>query len=114
MQEQALFRLSVLVAVFGLFFLYWYADGISLEPAQNLDAIKPEETVTLRGIISQVQAHDKVLFLRLDGERKETADVILFTDNNVFLREGDTIEVTGTVEEYQGKKEVVASSVMLK
>ena len=57
---------------------------------------------------------DRVAFIELQGERVETIDVFLFADEDVYLQEGDYVEITGTVEEYQGKKEVIASKIVKK
>jgi len=38
----------------------------------------------------------------------------LFKDSEIFLEEGDYVEVTGTVEDYNGKKEVIANKVVKK
>ncbi len=113
MQEKTLFRLSLAAALAGLLFLFFYAGTVTLERAERFDSLLPEEKVTLRGILTKVSEQEKVVFLQLDGERRETIDVVLFREENIPLQKGDYVEITGTVEEYEGKKEVIAGKVEL-
>lgn len=113
MHEKTLFRLSLIVTLAGMLFLLFYAGAIKLERVERLDSLLPEEKVTLRGVLTRVSEQDKVIFLQLDGERLETIDVVLFPEENLPLQEGDYVEIIGTVEEYEGKKEVIAGKVML-
>ena len=57
---------------------------------------------------------EKVIFIELTGERTETVDVIVFPDSDIFVNEGDYIELSGTIEEYEGKKEIIANNIVLK
>lgn len=98
----------------GLAFLYFYAEEVQLPNAQKLDNIAPEEKVHLQGIISRLNQQDKVVFIELQGERIETTNVISFTDEELYLKEGDMVDIIGTVEDYQGKKEVIASHIVKK
>ncbi len=113
MHEKTIFRISLLVTIAGLLFLFFYAGAVRLERVERIDSLLPEEKVTLRGVLTRVSEHEKVVFLQMDGERRETLDVVLFHDENLPLREGDYVEITGTVEEYEGKKEVIAGKVEL-
>ena len=113
MDEKKLYFISIVVTILGLAFLYFYAEEIDLE-VKELDAVKPNEIIKLKGVLTQVTTKDKVIFLQLQGEKMITSDVILFTSEDTFLKPGDYIEVEGRVEEYQGKKEVIANSIILK
>ena len=114
MEEKTLLSASLIMVLLGLTFLYFYAEEVQIRAAQQLGNLPPEEEVRLQGVISRVSQQDRVAFIELQGERVETIDVVLFADEDVYLQEGDYVEITGTVEEYQGKKEVVATSVILK
>lgn len=114
MQEKTLIKVSVLMVIVGLFFLFLYAEKVPLKPVQQLDSYKPEEKVLMTGTINRVSSKDKVTFLELEGERIETNDVIVFPDEELFLQQGDYVEISGTVEEYNGKKEVIASKIVKK
>lgn len=111
MKEHTILQISIVMVILGLAFLYVYAEEVELPYAQQLSNIAPEEKVRIQGVIGRVSQQDKVAFIELQGERIETMNVVLFADEDVYLQEGDYVEITGTVEEYQGKKEVIASKV---
>ena len=48
------------------------------------------------------------------GERIETMDVVVFPEEEIFLTEGAYVKISGMVEEYQGKKELIASKIVMK
>lgn len=114
MKEKTLLQASLIMVLAGLIFLYFYAEEADLPMVEKLNTMLPEEKVRLQGIIWRLRQQDKVAFIELQGERIETMDVVLFTDEDLYVQEGDVVEIKGTVEEYQGKKEVVATRLMKK
>ncbi len=114
MQEKTLFKVSFLLALLGLAFLFFYAEEVDLKVMENLDNSLPDETVKVRGTIQSLNKQEKVLFLNLEAERLEMMDIIVFPEEELFLQEGDYVEITGTVEEYKGKREVIASTIIKK
>ena len=114
MQEKNIFRTAIIAALLGLTFLFFYSGEADLQAVERIDSAIPEETVNLKGTVNRVSVSDKVIFLEIEGERVEKTDVILFTDQEIFVKPGDHVEISGTVEEYQGKKEVIANRILLK
>ena len=114
MQEKTILKVAIVVTIIGLAFLFLYAGEVELKAVERIDSAIPEETVEMTGIVSRVSQHDKVIFLELEGQRIEKVDVILFTDENIFLKAGDYVEISGTIEEYEGKREIIANKIMLK
>ena len=114
MEEKNLLQISIIMVLLGLAFLYFYAEEVEVPTSSQLGNIAPEEKVQIQGIISRLNQQDKVAFIELQGERIETMEVVLFADEEVYLREGDYVEIMGTVEDYQGKKEVIASQIIKK
>lgn len=112
MNEKTLLKISLAATILGLTFLFFYAGQFDLRAIENANL--PEEKVQLQGIIKTLQMKDKVAFMVIEGQRVETTPVVVFPPEELFLKAGDYVEIVGTVEEYQGKKEVVASSVILK
>jgi len=114
MEEKTILQASIIMVLLGLAFLYFYAEEVEIPTAAPLENIAPEEQVRIQGVISRVSRQDKVAFIELQGERIETIDIVLFAEEDIYLREGDYVEIEGTVEDYQGKKEVVASRITKK
>lgn len=114
MQEKSLVRISLLITVLGLSFLFVYAQTLDLEPTADLETIPPSEKVAMKGTVKNLKVTDKAVFFELEGEKVVTTDVILFPDQSMYLREGDQVEMTGQVEEYKGEKELIAERIVLK
>lgn len=114
MEEKNLLQVSIIMVLVGLAFLYFYAGEIEMPISSQLENTAPEEKVQIRGIISRLSQQDKVAFIELQGERIEAMKVVLFADEEAYLQEGDYVEIIGTVEEYRGKKEVIASYITKK
>ena len=114
MQEKTLLKLSVLATVLGLALLWFFAQDLNLKVVEDIQTAPSSQQVKVRGILGKVTQHDRVVFLTLQGEKVETMDVILFPKDNLFLREGDYVEIEGQVEDYQGTKEIVGSKVTIK
>ena len=114
MNEKTILQISLIMIILGIAFLFFYAEEVEIPTAQQLDNIPPEEKVRVQGIITTVSKQGKVAFLQLQGERVETMNIVLFPDQDLYLQKGDYVEIIGTVEDYQGKKEVVASKITKK
>lgn len=112
MNQKNLLRVSLAVTLLGLVFLFFYAGQFDLRTVENINL--PEEKVQLAGTIKSLSMKDKVAFMEVEGEKIETIPVVLFTPEELFLKTGDYVEIVGTMEEYKGKKEVIASSVVVK
>jgi DNA/RNA endonuclease YhcR with UshA esterase domain len=112
--ERTLLKISITITIIGLSFLFLYSEEIDLREIASIDTQLPEEIVTMQGIVQKVQPSDKVLFMNVAGQRTENVDVILFTEENIYVKKGDSVEISGTVEEYKGKKEIIANKIRLK
>jgi hypothetical protein len=55
--EKNLLRLSIIVSLVGLLFLYLYATEISFEPINKIDIIPVDSTVTVQGRVSNNYTH---------------------------------------------------------
>lgn len=114
MQEKALVRISLLVAVLGLSFLFVYAQSFEFSLKPDVDHALPAEKVLMKGTVKNLKVTDKAVFFELEGERVITTDIILFPESSIYLHDGDYVELSGQVEEYKGEKEVVADEIVLK
>jgi len=114
MDEKTLIRISIIIMVLGLGFLFWYAEELDLQVVTRIDTEAPSEPITIAGTVEQLQPQGKATFIQLSGMMPVKTDIILFPEEELFLQEGDYVEVSGTVEEFNGKKEVIGSKVVLK
>ena len=114
MQEKQLIKTSLIVASIGLLILLFFADSFELVAINNIENIENEQEVKLQGVITRLTQLEKVVFIELEGEQIVKSDVILFPDEDLYLQEGNYVEITGTIEEYNNKKEVIANEIVLK
>ncbi len=114
MQEKQLIKISLIVAGLGLLILLFFADSFELVTTNNIENIENEQEVKLQGTIIRLTKLDKVVFIELEGEQVVKSDVILFPNEDIYLEEGNYVEITGTIEEYNNKKEVIANEIVLK
>jgi len=114
MEEKTLIKISFITVILGLSFLFLYAEEFNLRAIEDLSLIPSAEEIKLEGKVSSLTITDKAIFLELEGEKIIKTDVILFPQGSIYLKEGDYVEIYGEVEEYNNKKEVIASKVVLK
>ena len=114
MEEKTIFKVSLIITILGLLFLYFYADEFTANIVQNIDNLPKTSQVTIKGKIQSLTIKDKAIFLKIEGEQTITTDAIIFQKEALYLHEGDNVEITGNVEDYQRKKEIVASKVIIK
>jgi DNA/RNA endonuclease YhcR with UshA esterase domain len=114
MQEKHLIKLAYVFLIFGLLWLFSVGEWTTLEPITEITESKPEQTVNLQGQITALSKHGNSYFLKISGLAETTNEVILFPEENLPLKIGDHVEIRGEVEEYNGKKEIIASEIKLK
>ena len=114
MQEQTLFKIAIISTIMGLVFLFLYSQTIDLKQVGHLEDAFINEQVKINGIIEQITTTEKATFLKISGSKTDTFDIILFPEEEIELNKGDLVEITGKVEEYNGRKEIIASEVFLK
>jgi DNA/RNA endonuclease YhcR with UshA esterase domain len=74
------------------------------------------ETVTVEGIVSEVHVSERATFIDLGGRypNEEFTGVIFTSDagafSNVDAYEGKTLDITGTVQLYRGRPEIILTS----
>jgi DNA/RNA endonuclease YhcR with UshA esterase domain len=114
MQEKTILKISILITLIGLMILFVLSESLELNVVNKIDQVPAEEEVKMSGIIGKVTNSEKVTFLKLEAEKKEFVDVLLFQSEPLSLHQGDYVEITGTVEEYEGKKEIIANKIIKK
>jgi len=114
MNEKTILQISLVVGIVGIIGLFIVSSGIKLDPVVSLEGIPEEEVVVVKGVVGRVSDTEKVTFVEVQNEKIEKIDVVVFKDAPLVLREGDYVEITGTVEDYLGKKEVIGNKVVKK
>jgi len=115
MREKTLFKIALVCSFFGLIGLYFVSENILIDNIHISDIEKEElgKKINIIGKIERVTNGDKVVFLEVSELKTEKISVILFKDRDIELNEGSYIEVEGEIDDYNGKKEIIANSVKL-
>ena len=113
MNEKFLYKLALSVMVLGLLILFFLAQFSEELPIETIDNLPKAEQTTITGEVQSVRTSDNVIFLKIQGNKIITTDVIVFNDEPIFIEKGNRVTVSGQVEEYKGKKEIIASSITL-
>lgn len=112
MQEKTLLRISLVITIIGLVFLFFYTQEYEIPKVTSLETIPPEEKVMVQGVIKKMSTSEKTIFMEISGQQLITMDVIAFPEEEPYLQEGDDVKIQGTVETYKGKKEIIADKIV--
>ncbi len=114
MNEKTLVTWSAVTTIVGLLLLFFFAEEVPVQKVENLEDFSPQEVVRLEGVINKVTKKENVFFLEVAGIRRENQQVIIFPKEDLYLKPGNIVEITGLVEEYHGQKELIASTIVVK
>ncbi len=120
-EDQSILKLSFAVSTFGLLLLFYVSANLQppLMKISGIDYDKTGSRVTVKGVITSIKFHDNghIFLVVSDGTGEISVSLFknlvekLGEEKIKEIRPGNTIEVTGTVEEYQGSLEIVPRTV---
>jgi len=106
-------KTALICSFIGIGLLYFFTQ-LEMKETSIIDLPKIENSnVLIKGKISSVNIHDKMMFLSIDQERIDSVDVVLFKDSDFELYKGMNVEIVGELMDYQGKKEIIANQVRI-
>lgn len=113
MHDKTLLKIAITFSIIGLIALFFISDKIEVDEItiDKLDEMEIGKTVKIKGYVENVNNLEKVAFLRIAQEKTETVSIVLFKEENISLEKGDYVEVTGEVEDYEGKKEIIGNLI---
>lgn len=123
MEEKLLLKISIICALIGLAILFWISRNLELA-TNKIGEITVEDlgkNVKVCGkIISKFQTKTNHIFLRLQDDTG-IIDIVIFNNSaeNIKklgadpyqLKKYEDVCITGNVEEYQEKLEIIAKSI---
>lgn len=113
MDDRTLTRISLIGSILGVALLFLISGNISVteKTIAQLDSVPEGQEIEVKGIVMRVSDKDKVAFLDVAQQRTDKVTVVLFKDRNITLHEGEFVTVVGSVDEYNGKKEIMGNKV---
>ena len=115
MKEKTLFKTALICSFVGLIILFFISERISVDNVgiSDLEMEEIGKDIKLIGKIERVTNADKVVFLEISELKTEKVSIILFKDRDIDLIEGSYVEVYGEIDEYNGKREIIANKVKI-
>ncbi len=113
MKEKSLLKIALICSLIGIFVLYLVSEKISIDEIkiEDLENRDIGDNVKIVGRVEQISNLDKVAFLKIGQMKTENIDVILFKDRDIELRKGDYVEIIGEIDDYEGKRQLIANIV---
>ncbi len=113
MNEKTLLKLALVCIVVGLIGLYFISGRISVEEKDisRITYADAEKDVKVSGIISKVENRGNITVVEITQPTK--IQVVLF-ETDLDIAEGSNVDVYGTVEEFNGRMELIGNVIRLR
>jgi RecJ-like exonuclease len=113
LQESFLLKIALVVSVLGIVFLYLISTQIELNDTtiEKITSGSAEDKVSVTGLVTSVKQSGQTTFITLS--QTNNVDVVVFS-KNLSLAAGDVVKIIGKVQDYNGKKEIIADKVEMK
>ena len=114
MDENLLLSIAIACSIIGVIGLYLIAGRIEADESaiSRINSGQADSEVMVSGKVSRIT--DEEGFVIIEIERKERIPVFVMKNNDYSgLRKDDMVQVRGAVQEYKGKKEIVADEIRI-
>ena len=111
MKETTLLKVALICSLVGLVALYFISERIELKDYKPnfLNNKNIGDSVKFSGKITKITNGNNVVFIELI--QQVPVSVVVFTDKNLNLNEKDIVNISGKVQEYNGKEEIIADEI---
>jgi DNA/RNA endonuclease YhcR with UshA esterase domain len=111
MREKTLLQIAIVISILGLVFLYYVSENtlIGEKIIESIDSTDFEKDIRIKGTVEKVIDKDKILILEVS--QPKTITVIAFKDGAIDIKEGELVQIFGSVQEYEGKPEIIADEI---
>ncbi len=108
MDEKTLLKISLITSIAGVALLFVISLNVGSEE-KPFQLVQDGDYTVVSGKIAKVSAMENITFLTIYQTAPFTAVVI--GKEYLQLSEGDSVEMSGNVQDYEGKKEFVAEEI---
>jgi len=108
-----LLRLALICSLAGILALFFISERMEIKE-KNINEINKDnigEDVRIKGIVSK--SSDKGKIILLDIIQPETITIVLFKDSDFNISTGTKVEITGEIDEFNGKMEIIGNKVKI-
>ncbi len=108
MKEKTLLKIALICTILGIVLLLFLSELVEVKESKISEAKQIDNgIVRITGIVENVRVGEKATILTIS--KKESIDVVVFENPN--FQKGDFVDVTGEVQDYEGKKEILAKEI---
>ncbi|MCK4521507.1 MAG: hypothetical protein KAU20_02955 [Nanoarchaeota archaeon] len=113
MKEKTLVKISLVCSLSGIFILFLLFSFIDVDERKinSISEADLEEDAKVTGVVMDIMELEDAVIIEVGQLNK--INVIVF-DSEVSVKKGDYVEVSGVIEEYKGKLEIIADRIVLK
>lgn len=114
MDEKFLLKAAIACSVIGLAVLYLIAGTMKIDETSinKITSGMSDDNVIVEGKVASITEKENVIVIEL--QKNEKISVMMFKGKYpVFMgiKEGDSVEVSGKVSDYKGRKEIIADGM---
>lgn len=115
MKDSTLLKISLILSITGIFVLLFLLEfqEIKSTEIQNITKSKLETQVKIQGIITSIKETPGLYILNVK-DNSSIIPIIIFKETSLTLEKNMQVEITGKVQEYQNKLEIIADEIILK
>ena len=112
MKEKTLLRVAISCSIVGILVLFYFSDTVTIGN-KEISNIQSDvgRNIKVNGIVVSVKDLGTFSVVKIEQQKTETMDVVLFKAKNISLNAGEKIEVSGQLEEYNGKLELIGNEI---
>jgi DNA/RNA endonuclease YhcR with UshA esterase domain len=112
MDQALLLKTAIVIALLGLAAISIIVKTTGVEEINIGEAKQADEesTVKITGTVERVTSKEGFSIINI--RKEESITVVLF--DSINLSKGQKVEIVGKTKEYNGKKELVADSIVMK
>ncbi len=110
MKEKTLLKTALICSIAGIIFLFFVSEIIEIPEKQIDEITEKDENVRIKGIINKITEKDKVAYIEII-QPKEITVVLFKEDENLNLKQGEYVEITGKTEEYKKEIQIIGNIV---
>ena len=116
MKEKTLFKIAFICTVVGLWVLFFISENLEIEEidVSKIDSIDIGKEVRVIGRVERITDTEKVAFMVVGQEKIESVSVVLFKDGEIFIEQGDYVELIGKLDDYNGEVNIIANAVKVR
>ena len=107
MKETTLLKTALIAGIIGLVALYLIS--LNLNPQDYTPLSKNGDDVILKGTITKISENENAIMVEI--LQQEPVKVVVFSKEGIGLQKDSSVEISGSVQEYNGKNEIIARKI---